>query len=400
MRIAITIRTFYPKSGGLQAHAEKLARELISRGHQVTIFTRSISHSPSYQDYFFFSESVSETKINDLEVKVLRHPKLANILMWVISKCIHRTYLTPVAIYLINIIFTGQILKHLQGVDVIHHVGQAHELIGFAAATAAHRINIPFLIQPTLHPNQWGDSKLDIALYSWANHLLVHTKFEQQSLEKYNLKGIYHLVGNGVDDRNDGNGQNFRDKYNINSHMVLFLGRKSIDKGYPLIKQAFKLLLKERSDVTLVCMGPSEHNQQPEVRESGIVEIYFADEKDKHDALSACTMLCVPSEGESFGLVYMEAGRYKKPVIARNLPVLKELLGQYQAALLVGSPYGEGNQVKVTPEELRDAMNYLINNHEVRKKIGKNAYKVSENFTWSKVVSLFENAYNQARIEY
>ncbi|NEP29460.1 hypothetical protein [Moorena sp. SIO3I6] len=71
MKIGLTIRTFYPKSGGLQAHAERLIRELENHGHEVVIATRSISHTPSFQDFFFFSELVSQTRINGLKVCVL-----------------------------------------------------------------------------------------------------------------------------------------------------------------------------------------------------------------------------------------------------------------------------------------------------------------------------------------
>ena len=50
-------------------------------------------------------------------------------------------------------------------------------------------------------------------------------------------------------------------------------------------------------------------------------------EDEKQDALSACDVLCVPSEGESFGMVYFEAWAYEKPVVALDLPALRDSLG-------------------------------------------------------------------------
>ena len=395
MKIGITIRTFYPQSGGLQVHAEKLAHELVAKGHQVKIVTRSISHTPSYQDYFFFCEDISQTTINGLSVDILKHPQTLNWVMWLVSKCIGRPALRKFAIYLVELLFTRQLVKALEKVDVIHHVGQAHELIGFAAAAASRHLRIPFLVQPTMHPGQWGDSQLDLCLYRLANRLLVHTEFEGKVLQAAGLPGAFDIVGNGIDDGTDGDANRFRQKYSIDGSIILFLGRKSIDKGYPLIKAAFYLVRKQHPNVMLVCMGPSA-DKVSERPEDGVLELGFAEEQDKQDALAACTLLCVPSEGESFGLVFMEAGLYAKPAIARKIPVLEELLGQHNAALLVGTPYGEGNQVEVTPEELRDSMLNLLEHPQLANHIGSNAKRVASTFVWSKVVTRFEVAYRQA----
>ncbi|MCW9680029.1 glycosyltransferase family 4 protein [Dolichospermum planctonicum UHCC 0167] len=395
MKVGITIRTFYPQSGGLQAHAEKLAKELIANGHQVTIVTRSVSHTPSYQDYFFFSESISKTNINGLDVDVLKHSPVFHGLMWVISKCIGRPSLRKFAIQLVELIFTQQLVNILQEVDVIHHVGQAHELIGFAAAAAAHNLKIPFLIQPTLHPGQWGDSPLDLHLYNLADHLLVHSKFEQNCLKKAGITGSFHVVGNGIDNCTSGDADCFRKKYGIDGDIILFLGRKTIDKGYSLVKEAFNLTLTQYKDTSLVCMGPSVVKSNDKI-EGGILELGFGTEQEKHDAIAACKILCVPSEGESFGLVYMEAGLYSKPIIARKLPVLAELLGEQEAALLIGKAYGENNQVNLDAKELSSAMLKLLNDSDLSIKIGENAYRVAREFLWSKIVIRFEAAYRQA----
>ncbi|MEA5516901.1 glycosyltransferase family 4 protein [Nodularia sp. UHCC 0506] len=395
MKIGITIRTFYPQSGGLQVHAEKLAHELVAKGHQVTIVTRSISHTPSYQDYFFFSEQISQTTINGLSVDIVRHPKTLNWVMWLVYKCIGCPALRKFGIYLVELVFTRQLVKALEGVDVIHHVGQAHELIGFAAAAAARHLRVAFLVQPTVHPGQWGDSQLDLCLYRLAKGLLVHTEFEAKFLHKAGVPGAFAIVGNGVDNPTDGDAKRFCQKYGIDGSIILFLGRKSIDKGYPLIKTAFYLVRKQYPNVMLVCMGPSA-DKIPETSEDGVIELGFGAEQDKHDALAACTLLCVPSEGESFGLVYMEAGLYSKPIIARKLPVLEELLGEQEAALLIGQAYAEGHQVNLDVQELSSAMLKLLNDSDLSVKIGKNAYRVAREFLWSKIVTRFEAAYNQA----
>jgi len=140
-------------------------------------------------------------------------------------------------------------------------------------------------------------------------------------------------------------------------------------------------------------MGPPDQENNPVKTCGSFVNLDYVTEDDKHDALAACMMLCVPSEGESFGLVYMEAGRYSKPVVARALPVLQELLLQGKAGLLLGSADQVTHQVEITPTMLSDALISLIHDNETMRSLGKRCHEVSSSFVWNVVVRRFENAY-------
>jgi glycosyltransferase involved in cell wall biosynthesis len=320
--------------------------------------------------------------------------------MWLVSLCIDRKPLQGLGIWLFNLYFVPQIVKACRGVDVIHHVGQAHELIGFAAATAARKLGVPFVVQPTAHPGQWGDSPLDLFLYQQAERLLVHTEYERNALQEYGLQRTFDVVGNGIEDRRDGDAARFRNTYSINGPIILFLGRKDEDKGYFLLKQAFPLVQSQYPDVTLVCIGPSGSGDVlSPVIQAGVLEIGFASEQTKHDALAACTFLCVPSVGESFGLVYMEAGRYGKPSIGRSLPVLAELLQRHDAILLVGGAVGAQHTVALDPQDLAQALLNLLTDPPTVQRLGHNAYHASGEFIWSRVVQRFEAAYRHAIAE-
>jgi glycosyltransferase involved in cell wall biosynthesis len=141
-------------------------------------------------------------------------------------------------------------------------------------------------------------------------------------------------------------------------------------------------------------MGPAGGVEK--VEEPGILNFDFVEEQTKHDALAACDCLCVPSEGESFGLVYMEAGRYAKPVIARRLPVLEELLENGKAGLLVGRANPAKNKNILEPEELSDQILNLIQNPRLAAQIGEECRRVSGEFIWSKIVEKFEHAYSRS----
>jgi glycosyltransferase involved in cell wall biosynthesis len=203
------------------------------------------------------------------------------------------------------------------------------------------------------------------------------------------------VVGIGVEDRADGNAERFRGKFSVTDALILFIGRKDRQKGYLLLLDAFKILRRQRPDVSLVCMGPTESTaKQQEI--DGLIDLDFTSEELKHDSLAACTCLCVPSEGESFGLVYMEAGRYGKPAVGRKVAVLEELLHDGVAAVLVGVPDEAHNRATLPPEALASALLKLLSNPEECRRIGENCRAVSERFLWPLVIKRFEASHCQA----
>ncbi len=50
------------------------------------------------------------------------------------------------------------------------------------------------------------------------------------------------------------------------------------------------------------------------------------DESGKADALASCDVFCLPSSHEAFGIAYVEAWAYGKPVICGLAPACRELI--------------------------------------------------------------------------
>src|SRR5205823_794591 len=281
------------------------------------------------------------------------------------------------------------------GMDVIHHVGEASPLNGFAAAVAAKHWRIPFVVQPTCHPHHVGDLPLDLRLFAKADRLLVHTNYEANYFRQKSFRCPIDVVGNGIENRADGDAERFRTRFGVVGPIILFIGRKDRQKGYLLLLDAFPIIRRQRPDISLVCMGPTgwPSNQQ---NIEGLIDLNFTSEELKHDALAACTRLCVPSDGESFGLVYMEAGRYGKPAVGRKVAVLRELFDDGAAALLLGVPDEARNRATLSAEVLAAALLKLLSDPKKCQRIGENCRAVSKQFLWPRVVKRFEASYYQA----
>ena len=395
LKIIISIWMFRPATGGLQSHAEQLGRALAQRGHEVTVVTRAYSFVPQFRDYLFANEPVGDVSLDGIRVRPLQLRKEWRPVQWLLSKFIAREKLMPLGVRLYEMQAMHAAREAYQNAEIIHHIGQATALVGFAAERAARLQRIPFLVQPTCHPFQAGDTPLDHRLFRRADRLLVHTQFEADYLRSVGYQVPIDVVGNGIRDRADGDAGRLRQQTGIAGDIILYIGRKDPDKGYPLVVEAFRQLRSKMPKAKLICIGPPGGTNIA-ASEHGFFDLGFVSEQMKHDALAACTCLCVPSVGESFGLVYMEAGRYSKPIVARRLPVLEELLDNGQAGLLLGTPDVTRNVVMLTADELATGLYQLLNSPEECARLGKNCRRVSEKFVWPHVVKNFEAAYHAA----
>jgi glycosyltransferase involved in cell wall biosynthesis len=397
MRIGLSIRTFYPQGGGLQAHAERLCHELRARGHEVTVLTRSTVHVPSFDDYQSFSQAEAAVEVHGVPVRVLRIGAASRAVLRLAAKLVDRPALQGAGIRLVELAFGGAAREAFSGVDVVHHVGKARELVGFAAAAAARALRVPFVVQPTLHPGQWGDSPLDCELYRRGALLLTHTACESAALRRLGVETPSVVVGNGVDDRRDADDRGFRERFGIDGPFVLYLGRLEADKGFGVLFEAFAAVRRARPDVGLICVGPKTADAPPEAEAAaaGIRFLGFVSEADRNAALAACTLLCVPSVGESFGLVFMEAACYGKMSVARRLEVLQELFGDDGALCMLGRRRDDG-KVDLTADELAQALVALLADPARLEAAGRKAYAVSRSHVWASVVRRFEAAYERA----
>ena len=393
LKIGLSIWMFKPGTGGLQSHAEHLARHLIARGHEVTVITKAFTKVPERLEFLYFSENPDAGEVDGVPVRALNYSPALRPLHWFIAKAKDKVGLKKLALSLYR--WQAKIGNEnlYRGFDIIHHVGQATALLGFAAADGARKWQTPFVVQPTCHPFQVGDHPLDLKLYRMAKRTMVHTNYEESHLQPMLGSMPIDVVGNGIEDRTDGVGERFRDRHAIRGHMILYIGRRDADKGYGHVTEAFRLVKQKQPDATLVCMGPPGGLEK--VEDSGILNFDFVDEQTKHDALAACYCLCVPSEGESFGLVYMEAGRYAKPVIARRLPVLEELLEGGKAGLLVGRANTVKNENLLEPDELSEQILNLIQNPRLAAQIGEECRSVSGKFIWPEIVKKFDASYQK-----
>jgi len=118
---------------------------------------------------------------------------------------------------------------------------------------------------------------------------------------------------------------------------VLVVGTVEPRKGHAQLLDAFELLWEMGSEVTLVIAGREGWcvealSQRLRCHlEAGKRLVWLADVSDAQLAALYANLggLIMPSEAEGFGLPLVEAARYGMPLLVRDLPVFREVVGEH-----------------------------------------------------------------------
>lgn len=132
---------------------------------------------------------------------------------------------------------------------------------------------------------------------------------------------------------------NWKDQMHSMSRQPCFLMVGTIEprKGYGQVLSAFEMLWAAGTELTLVIVGKKGwmmsgfHEKLHAHPEFGKRLFWFDGISDEYleKLYAASTCLIAASEGEGFGLPLIEAAQHKLPIIARDIPVFREVAGDH-----------------------------------------------------------------------
>ncbi|MGI8952799.1 MAG: glycosyltransferase family 4 protein [Chitinophagaceae bacterium] len=183
-----------------------------------------------------------------------------------------------------------------------------------------------------------------------------------------------------------------RHKYNVGDDEILIahVGRLSKGKGIFLLTEAFEKLYENNKAIKLLLAGTTTEDVLK------IKKIIFAknlpvivledfDESNKPLIFNALDIFVLASQGESFGVVFLEAWACRKPVIGADLGAIASLIDNNKNGFLF-----ETDNVKSLAEKL----NLLIQNKMLREEFGNNGYKkATSEYNWKTITEKYKNAY-------
>ncbi|MFP5310001.1 MAG: glycosyltransferase family 4 protein [Actinomycetes bacterium] len=175
---------------------------------------------------------------------------------------------------------------------------------------------------------------------------------------------------------------------------VAFLGQVRRYKGIEVLHAAMQRVWVDRPEVRLVVVGPwldaDEWVRRALAADPRVDLLGAVDEDVKWDVLRRCTLLCVPSEGEALGGVYLEAWTVGRPCVGADIPPVAELMART----------GGGVAVARDPDVLATTLRGLLDDPERCAALGlAGRAAVAAEYRWDVAAERAAGAYERAVAE-
>ena len=218
------------------------------------------------------------------------------------------------------------------------------------------------------------------------DRIICVTHFAKKMLVEYlkiSEKKVFAIHnGNGSDNTNiqllDTQRREIKKKlgFSETEHILLFVGRLESRKGIQHLIRAFNKL--DHPNIRLVLIGDGRFDTGFEFAYNNWGRITFTGKIKPNDVslfYSIATIGIIPSTYEQCSYVAIEMMKNALPIIVAASPGLIELFEHYENAIVIPLYKQTDNVMKleIHDDELAEAMDCLLKNDVLRKKLGQNA---------------------------
>jgi len=230
----------------------------------------------------------------------------------------------------------------------------------------------------------------------WIKRLHGKIAVSEPALEyvSTHVPGDYCIIPNGIDTEHFCAAGQRREEFNDDKINILFVGRLERRKGLAFLLNACANVKCSFPNFRLIVVGPGtvlRRRYNSMVEDLGLTDdVIFTGYVSGEELPSyyrSADIFCAPStEGESFGIVLLEAMACGKPVVASNIEGYATVLGNGDEGLLVPPK----NEVALAEGLLK-----LLNDKSTRISMGKKGLIKAEKYSWPNVTRQVVNYYNQ-----
>ena len=366
--------------GGSEIAAYYLATNIAKKGHEVHIFTTSIDRQDCLDKYE--------------NINIHRYGKSFRVGEYNIS---YGLFHKP--------------LKQQLDLDIIH----AHlsvKIDGLAALLHAKKKKIPFIVTHHADTNIYSgfihkthvvyffSSYIVKKCFSHANIIISPSECyieESRFLGKYRDKIV--VIPNGINvDEFDivFSKEQCREKLGmpLDGKIILFLSGLVPPKGPDVLLKAMLKILKNIPDAKLVFVGSGGMGEELKrlSKKLGIVKYvkfagFVGDVLKKALYYKSADVFVLPSIGlESFGIVNLEAMACGVPIVASKIGGVPDVVKDGENGLLVPPRDSEA---------LANGIIHLLENKDVREKMGKNGREKVKEYSWERIAAETEAIYKE-----
>jgi glycosyltransferase involved in cell wall biosynthesis len=377
MKIAQVTGFFRPQKYG--SNELFLCKELTRMGHEVTIFTPSELR----QEYTMLNEDHAGKSTEFYEGFLIKH--------------------LPARIKIIDIQIMPELLLALLGekFDIIH----AHEFFSpsaFYSGLTKIMKQTPLIITehndkppvPLTNKFLYYAAAFTVGQFSLtqAKRIIALTRASRSHLLTFGVKDSkIEIIPTPVDtNKFVPNNQNLlKDKWNIDSPIVLYVGRFSEIKGLKYLLIAFPMVLKAVPEAKLVLVGggPLENDVKALQKKfpNNVFCLQFIPNEIMPNIYVGSDVVVLPSLGETFGNVTIEAMACGKPVVGSCIGGMLDTIVDGETGLHIQP----GNSDQIATSLIK-----ILKNDTLRKELGQNAReKALTDFSYSVNIKRIETVY-------
>ena len=340
-----------PEAGGAEVFTHEVAKRLVKRGHEVTLFTAK------------FKEAKDEEEIDG--VHIIRAGNKCTIYRkakeyWK-KKFSREGY--DVVIDEINTrpFMTSKFVKDTKIVALIHQLAREFWFYEtpFPLSHVGYYILEPYWLKhyvniPTITVSE--STKRDLESLGFRKVYVVPEGLNVKPLNEVPKKADFPLI--------------------------VFLGRLKRAKRPDHAIEAFKIVKKEVPDAELWIIGDGYLRKKLErMAFDGIKLLGRVSHDEKIEILKKAWVLVHPSVREGWGLNVIEANACGTPVVAYDVPGLRDSVRHMETGMLV-----ENGNIEALSKKLL----LMLYNRELREKLSKNALNWAKQFRWDNTSDIFE----------
>jgi 2-deoxystreptamine N-acetyl-D-glucosaminyltransferase/2-deoxystreptamine glucosyltransferase len=191
-------------------------------------------------------------------------------------------------------------------------------------------------------------------------------------------------------------GSKFRGSISHQERLIVYLGRIAPQKGVQYAVESMSLVKKRFPGAKLAIVGPDYLGfsslllriaKDLDVEENVVILDAVRDENSEAKILSACDVFVMPSSFEGFSQAVMKAMAQGKPVVVTDVGGLPYEVDYGTCGMLC--EFGD-------PKALADSICEVLGSEEVAQRLGRNARRRAEEFTFDKLALKLSKVYQSA----
>jgi glycosyltransferase involved in cell wall biosynthesis len=291
-------------------------------------------------------------------------------------------------------------LRRTAAFDIIHELNPVH--VGLTLSLAD--TSLPVVLGPYVPAwprfsdsparlvdrfSQWLNAALRAAQQRRATTAVLSSPAAATKLQRAALDGLHvREIPHGIDERVWSPGT-----HGPPGQDILFLANLRREKGIFVLLEAFARVSDELPAARLLVAGAGSEVDElrrrvERSRSRRRVELVGHVHRERApELMRACTVYCLPSFGEPFGMTALEAMSCGKPVVASDTGGLRHLVDDEGGRRV---PTGD-------PAALATALREVLVAPELQRNMGRhNRRVVEERYAWARVIDRWEDVYREA----